>query len=404
MLRRMRNILRTKENISNKTQVFVGLSGGVDSAVSAALLKEAGYDVTGVFIRIALPGYPCSAGSDKISAMRVAAHLHIPFREIDLSKEYEKEVFRTSVREFARGRTPNPDVLCNRDIKFGAFYNYAREQGADFIATGHYAKVACERHPRKPLSKIVWPSLADRAIVGELGEPRTFLKEVFSDAACLRVSADTEKDQSYFLWMVPEEVLRHVIFPVGDLHKKDVRELANKFGLPNAARPDSQGLCFLGDIAIEDMLERELSPQQGDIISENGNVIGRHDGAVLYTLGQRHGFTLFSQTPDTQPHFVIGKNVEQNTVTVSVDRYPTGAKQTKISLTDVNLLGEVEPGKCQARYRYRQTLIDAELSIHGETAVVVLHEPQYVPIGQSLVLYRGDRCLGGGIVDTATLI
>src|SRR6266403_4900931 len=200
-------------------KVFVGLSGGVDSAVSAALLQQQGYDVTGVFIRIALPGYPCSAGEDKIEAQRVAAHLGIRFRAIDLSKEYEEEVFAYTIKEFKRGRTPNPDTLCNQKIKFGAFFNWCIKEGADLVATGHYAQTRDGK---------------------------------------LYKGADESKDQSYFLWMVPKEALEKTLFPVGNLEKARVRELAAEFNLPNAKRHDSQGLCFLSGITVEDMLMREL--------------------------------------------------------------------------------------------------------------------------------------------------
>lgn len=343
-----------------KGKVFVGLSGGVDSAVSAALLQQQGYEVVGVFIRIALPGYPCSAGVDKIDAMRVAAHLKIPFIELDLSKDYEQEVFKTAIGEFEKGRTPNPDALCNREIKFGKFYEFARAHGADFVATGHYAQI----------------------INGEL-----------------LMSADTNKDQTYFLWMVSQEVLAHVLFPVGHLHKDEVRALAAKFGLPNAKRHDSQGLCFLGDISMEDMLKQELIVASGDVLSEEGQVVGVHDGAVLYTPGERHGFRLFAHTPDTKPHFVVATDVAKNTITVSPNKFPVGVTKTHVSLRDCNWIGEVSPGEYMARFRYRQKLIPITLSIDGEKTMVILHEPHHVPLGQSLVLYVGTRCIGGGILD-----
>ncbi len=341
-------------------KVFVGLSGGVDSAVSAALLQEAGHEVTGVFIRIAIPGYPCSAGEDKIDAQRVAAHLRIPFIEIDLSKEYEQDVFKNSINEFKKGHTPNPDTLCNQKIKFGAFYKFAKENGADSVATGHYA----------------------RAVDGKLF-----------------AGLDENKDQSYFLWMVPEPVLRETLFPVGNLHKTEVRELAKKFGLPNASRKDSQGLCFLGDISIEDMLNRELTLAEGDVLDASGEFIGKHKGAATYTLGQRHGFELFEQTG--VPQYVIGKDISKNTITVSKSPFPKGVMKTKIKLAETNWIGDLDTGAYQARFRYRQKLIDAELLLTDQT--VILHEPHYVPVGQSLVLYQRERCLGGGIIESATL-
>jgi len=347
---------------SKKKKVYVGLSGGVDSAVSAALLQQQGYEVHGVFIRIALPGYPCSAGVDKIDAMRVAAHLKISFVEIDMSEEYEKEVFKTSMAEFERGRTPNPDALCNREIKFGLLYDWCMSEGADFVATGHYAQVKDGQ---------------------------------------LFAGLDESKDQSYFLWMVPSKKLEKTLFPVGGMHKVAVRALAKKFKLPNAARKDSQGLCFLGDVSIDDMLEREIEMTPGDVLDEAGQVIGAHEGVPAYALGQRHGFTLSEQTSAMAPHYVIEKDIEFNTITVSPNKFPQHAKATEVTLSETNWIGDVSSGTYQARYRYHQTLIPATLSADKKT--VTLHEPHYMPLGQSLVMYSGARCVGGGIIDEACL-
>lgn len=350
------------QNSKQKKKVFVGLSGGVDSAVSAALLQRGGYDVTGVFIRIAIEGYPCPAAEDRIEAMRVAAHLKIPFLEIDLSNEYQQRVFAYAVEEFERGRTPNPDALCNKEIKFGIFYDFARKAGADFVATGHYAQLK---------------------------------------GGNLLAGIDDTKDQSYFLWAVPQTHLEHTLFPVGGLRKRRVRTLAKEFLLPNNARPDSQGLCFLGDISITDMLMRETNPRQGNVLSENGEVIGSHKGVELYTLGQRHGFTLMNARDDVKPHYIIAKNSKENTITVSTSKFPKNASQTKISLTNTNWIGDVAPGTYHARFRYRQQLI--ECTLDKNLAEVVLHEPHYVPEGQSLVLYSHERCLGGGIIKSAVV-
>lgn len=346
-------------------KVFVGLSGGVDSATSAALLKRQGFEVVGVFIKIQIAGYPCPAARDRLEAMRVASHLGIPFIEIDLSEEYKKRVFDFSVREFARGRTPNPDTLCNREIKFGAFYDFAMEKGADFVATGHYAQVENER-----------------LLKGE----------------------DDNKDQSYFLWMVPKDHLAKTLFPVGNMTKPQVRLLAKKFKLPNSTRPDSQGLCFLGDISLTDMLSRETHPKKGEVLSEDGKVIGTHDGAVLYTLGERHGFEVHAAGPHAEPHFVIEKDIGKNTITVSKNRFPKDAKETLLTLVETNWIGEAQEGEYEARFRYRQKLIPATLQFKNNIATVTLHEPHYAPLGQSLVLYRGAVCIGGGIIDTATLL
>lgn len=345
----------------------MGISGGVDSAVSAALLQQAGYEVTGVFIKIKLSGYPCPAAQDRIEAMRVGAHLKIPFKEIDLSQEYEQAVFRLSLKDFEAGRTPNPDALCNREIKFGVFFDFARAQGADYVATGHYAQ---------------------------------------TEAGRLFVSKDANKDQSYFLWAVPEEKLRHTLFPIGHLEKKEVRALAKKFGLPNAVRPDSQGLCFLGDIGIDQLLEQEITHEPGDVLSLEGERIGTHKGVRLYTLGERHGFSLFSLPQgerDMKPHYVIAKDIAANTITVSDSPLPRNAKDTEVTITDVNWIGEVENGACEARYRYRGSLVPAMVTKNALGAQVILQKPFYIPLGQSLVLYRGSTCLGGGVISDAKI-
>ncbi|MEK7108999.1 MAG: tRNA 2-thiouridine(34) synthase MnmA, partial [Patescibacteria group bacterium] len=280
----------------------------------------------------------------------------------DLSEEYEKEIFKTSMAEFQRGRTPNPDALCNREIKFGLFFDWAISEGADFVATGHYAQ---------------------------------------TKKGCLYAGADENKDQSYFLWMVPGEKLRRTLFPVGDLQKTQVRALAKKFKLPNAGRKDSQGLCFLGDVSIDDMLRREITLVPGDVLNEEGEVVGAHEGVPAYTLGERHGFSLFKNQPDTAPHYVIEKDIEFNTITVSPDKFPKDAKATDIKLSETNWIGEVTGGRYMARYRYRQELIPATLDASKQK--VTLLEPHYVPLGQSLVLYDGARCIGGGIIDEACL-
>jgi tRNA-specific 2-thiouridylase len=345
-------------------RVFVGLSGGVDSAVSAALLKKAGHEVVGVFIRIQIQGYPCPAALDRIEAMRVAAHLGIAFIEVDLSGEYAKEVLKPSILEFEKGYTPNPDTLCNEKIKFGAFFDFCMSQGADAVATGHYAQI-------------------------QKGE--------------LYTSKDSEKDQSYFLWSVPQKALEKTLFPVGGLTKKEVRALALRFALPNAKRHDSQGLCFLGDISLEEMLRRELPLEPGVVLSQAGEVIGEHRGVALYTLGQRHGFELNRHGENTPPHYVVGKDAKANTITVSTSRFPTGTSATRVMLEHTNWIGEVESGEYKARYRYRGNLIPTELYRDDKTHAV-LEEPHYVPKGQSLVLYRGERCLGGGVIRDATLL
>ena len=217
----------------------------------------------------------------------------------------------------------------------------------------------------------------------------------------LYMGADPAKDQSYFLWAVPQEVLARVLFPIGHLHKSQVRALAKKLGLPVASRPDSQGLCFLGPISVGDMLKKELSPTPGTVVNEAGEPIGTHEGALLYTMGQRHGFVLSNLGPKALPHYVIGKDLSANTITVSENKFPANASATKLTLTDANWIGAAEDGPCMARYRYRQELIRAELDTKSNT--VVLQEPHYAPPGQSLVVYKQSQCLGGGVIQESTV-
>ena len=356
--------------------MFIGLSGGVDSGVSAALLQKEGYRVVGLFARISLAGYRCTAGEDRRDALRVATHLGIPFEEVDLSEAYRTRVFADMLAGYRRGETPNPDALCNREIKFGLLYDYVRSRGGDFFATGHYART----------------------------------ETLASGETHLLAGVDPEKDQSYFLWMVPSERLAHTLFPVGGLRKTEVRALAAEFGLPNARRKDSQGLCFLGQISIEEMLKRELRLEDGDVLDEQGKVIGRHHGAALYTVGQRHGFSVPARGANEVPHMVIATDVGRNTITVAervvgLPPLPLGegggegsgtyANATAALLRETNWIGEFETGAVSARFRYRQALIQAELRGVGE---VILSEKVALPKGQSLVLYRGERCLGGGII------
>lgn len=354
-------------NTPLKRKVFVGLSGGVDSAVSACLLRNAGYDVTGVFIRISLDGYPCTASEDRIEAIRVATHLNIPFLEVDLSKEYRQTVFEPMLKDYALGRTPNPDTLCNIKIKFGLFYDYARAHGADFVATGHYAQI---------------------------------IKT--DDIHTLTMSTDTQKDQTYFLWGVPKDHLPHILFPIGSFQKTEVRRLAKKFNLPNATRKDSQGLCFLGPISLTDLLKSEISNTQGVVLDTAGSAIGTHEGAALYTIGQRHGFTLNTHTPQTSPHFVVYKNIKDNTITVS-DSLHEAFTEVNVTIVNTNWLSKPSKlGRYKARYRYRQILFNAQLldkDSKNNTAVVRISTNNNLPLGQSLVLYQDATCLGGGIID-----
>ncbi len=359
----------------SKGKVFVGMSGGVDSSVSAALLKDEGYDVTGVFIKVWQADFlPCNWREERRDAMRAAAHLGIPFITLDLEKEYKEEVVDYMIREYGAGRIPNPDVMCNKYVKFGAFYAYAKECGADFIATGHYAR-------------------------SEKGEHGTRLL----------AGVDNEKDQSYFLWTIDQDVLAHTLFPVGDLEKKEVRALAAKFGLPNADKKDSQGLCFMGKVDMADFLKHYLKCIPGNVLDESDKVIGTHEGAMLYTIGQRKGFETQKSSEHEEPYFVVAKNVEANTITVA-HREPSNVSMvTAIALTDIHVIypGErtTDAPALTARIRYRGELFpvafEGALSEGGECVAKFPSGIEGIAAGQSVVFYQGSECVGGGVISSS---
>ena len=389
--------------LNQARKVFVGLSGGVDSSVSAALLNEADYEVTGVFIKVWSPASKqgltlgmekgrtlfglCQAADDRLDAMRVCAKLGIPFVELNLEKEYKREVVDYMIREYRAGRTPNPDVFCNRFIKFGAFYKWAMEHGADFIATGHYARIV----------------KSQKLKVKSLG---------------LFAGSDPRKDQSYFLWQIRKEQLRHILFPVGGMKKSDVRRLAKKFGLPTAEKKDSQGLCFVGKVDMKEFLSQYIKPRRGRVLGEGGEILGEHKGAFFYTLGERVAvFPRLSRSNlesekrfylgEAKPFYVISKDIRKNTLTVS-HKDSSGALlhgRKEVSIKDCNWLMEPELGKTYlARVRYRQPLQSCKLK--GESSKVVFDKAQTAAAGQSLALYlprgksRGDgeTLAGGGVI------
>ncbi len=364
--------------MKNKGTVFVGLSGGVDSSVSAALLKKQGYEVVGVFIKAWSPeGFPCTWKEDRRSAMKAAAVLDIPFKTLDLEKEYKKDVVDYMIEEYKKGRTPNPDVMCNKEIKFGHFLKWATDNGADFVATGHYAISA----PQKPNTKDL------------------------EQKYCLLEGKDKSKDQSYFLWTLTSKQLSKIIFPIGHLNKTEVRKLATKFNLPQATRKDSQGLCFLGKIDMKEFLSIYTEEiKQGDVLDIYGNKIGKHNGSILYTIGERHGFTIEKNSVENKPMYVIEKNIEKNTITVGQKGGEEEFNKTKIkkvTLDNLNITveGLTDNEELLCRLRYRQEKIKCRLSIEDKTAIVEFEDPQDpVAIGQSLVLYKGEICIGGGII------
>lgn len=348
--------------------VFVGMSGGVDSSVTAALLKERGFDVHGVFIKVWEPDwYPCTWREDRRDAMRVAAQLDIPFHTLDLEQEYKKEIVDYMVDEYRKGRVPNPDVMCNKYIKFGSFLEWALEQGADFVATGHYARLRRGNH--------------------ELGiKNYELLKGV-----------DENKDQSYFLWTLTQDQLQHVLFPMGEFEKPRVRGMAAEYGLATAEKKDSQGLCFIGEIEMREFLSHFIKPQKGVVLNERGETVGEHDGAFFFAIGQRHGFSITNTNTDSKPHYVVGKNMEKNTITISEKQTQTEYARKDVSISNENWIEKIPVSgeEYEAKIRYRGTL----QRVLYKDGVMSFEQPQNVSVGQSIVLYEGDVCLGGGIVS-----
>jgi len=338
-------------------KVFVGLSGGVDSAVSAALLQKAGADVTGVFIKGWYPpGMPCTWSEDRRDAMRAAAHLGIPFHTLDASKEYKRGVIDYLLQEYALGRTPNPDIMCNKEVKFGAFWEFAQRSGADFIATGHYA--------------------------------------IQKDGHVYR-GADEGKDQSYFLWAASKEALAHTLFPLGNIRKEETRNIARKLNLPQATKNDSQGICFLGNVSVEDFLKSELGVAVGEAKDQAGNLVGTHEGAVLATLGER--VSLSGALPG--PWYVVAKDMETNTLTVAHTVQEQPARQ-EIQLTHTHLLTtSALEDDLEAQYRYHGPRISGRLSADAQSFIPTEALPEAVAQGQSLVFYRDNELLGGGIIE-----
>ena len=351
----LKNIFKKK----NK-KVFVGLSGGVDSAVSLYLLKKQGYDVTGVFIKTWQPEYiECTWKQDRLDALRVCAQLDIPFLTFDLESEYKKYVIDYFLNEYKNNRIPNPDIFCNKYIKFGGFYNFAMQKGADFIATGHYAQIR-----------------------------DGFLYE----------SKDKNKDQSYFLYQIDKKILPKILFPIGAFNKNKVRQIAKNKKLFVAEKKDSQGICMLGDISVKDFLIRELNLQPGHVVNEQGEVMGTHFGSQLYTIGERHGFRIDKKTDHDKAFYVIRKQPEYNRIIVS-NTPPQVQKSSLIQLDQTNWLSDMRSGsKLKVRFRYRGKLFDAKL-YQKENRCELVSDAEGVVSGQSAVFYRDDgEVVGGGII------
>ncbi len=356
-----------------KTRIIVGLSGGVDSSVAALLLVEQGYEVHGVFMKnwedSFEAGY-CAAAEDLEDARAVAETLRIPLHQVNFTAEYQQRVFRYFLDEYRAGRTPNPDILCNTEIKFKAFLDHARRLGADGIATGHYVR-CIERDGRRHLLK----------------------------------GRDPGKDQSYFLHGLNQAQLSSAVFPIGDLHKVQVREQAAAAGLITHAKKDSTGICFIGERRFREFLNRYLPTQPGPIYTAEGELLGEHAGLMFHTIGQRQGLGIGGRKEGSgEPWYVAAKDIVHNTLIVAQGRDHPALFHRRLRASSLHWIAGEPPARpliCAAKIRYRQSDQPCTLETLGEHgAEVCFAEPQRaIAPGQSVVFYRGDECLGGGIID-----
>ena len=364
-----------------KTKIFVGMSGGVDSSVAALMLKNKGYDVVGVFMNCYESKDGCSK-RDSRDAATVAQKLKIPFYIWDFRKQYEKKVIEYMIDGYKKGLTPNPDVMCNKEIKFGLFLDRALKLGADYVATGHYVKKSVIRNSQSINSKITNYEL--------------------------RIAKDKNKDQSYFLWTLTDKQLKYCLFPIGDYIKSQVRKIAKTAGLITADKKDSQGVCFLGKIKLEDFLKKYIPQKKGKVLDSGGNVIGEHRGVQFYTIGQRHidaKINFPAGKKDRQPYYVAEKKKKTNTLVLAEGSENPALYKKEVELINVNLLDEKLKGKksktpVMARVRYRQPLFPASLIIHNSLFKLVFAKPvKFVAPGQSAVFYdKKGRLLGGGVI------
>lgn len=354
-----------------RKKAVVGMSGGVDSSVAALLLREQGYDVVGLFMhnwKETDEGGACTAEEDYADVRRAASLIGIPYYTVDFSRDYWENVFSHFVEEYKKGRTPNPDVLCNREIKFGAFREQAEKIGADFIATGHY----CGTLRR---------------------DGRTYLIR----------AADENKDQTYFLNQVSEEQLQNVLFPLERLTKPEVRAIAERYGFANAKKKDSTGICFVGERNFRQFLSRYIPMQKGEIRTLDGRTVGEHDGVFFYTVGQHRGFGLggVKGAGNDEPWYIVRKDVGNNILYVSQGETEELYSRRLITSEFNFITEEAEDGsEVTARIRHRQPLQKARYYKKGDDAEIVFEEKQRaVAPGQYCVLYDGNICLGGGVIE-----
>ena len=356
-------------------RIVVGMSGGVDSSVAALLLKREGHEVIGAFMNNweeKDEGGVCTSERDWADVRAVCARIGIPFYSVNFSREYYDRVFTHFLSEYRRGRTPNPDVLCNREIKFSAFLRFAEELGADKLATGHFARIGCA------------------------GGEYTLLR-----------AADENKDQTYFLYQIGQRALSMAMFPVGGLLKPQVRAIAREAGLPVSEKKDSTGVCFIGERNFKKFLSEYLPAQPGDMVTPDGKVVGRHDGLMYYTLGQRRGLGI-GGSGDGRRWFVVEKDLANNRLVVQQGEDSPLLYSSACEINELHWLSDRAPAadgaefSCQVRLRHRQPLQDAHAVVSGDMTRITFDAPQRaVTPGQAAVLYQGQVCLGGGTVERA---
>ncbi|WP_152975714.1 tRNA 2-thiouridine(34) synthase MnmA [Ferrovum sp. JA12] len=346
-------------------RVVVGMSGGVDSSVTALLLKEQGYEVVGLFMKNWEDDEQCNAREDLVDAASVADLLGIDIEAVNFSQEYRERVFHNFLTEYRAGRTPNPDILCNSEIKFKAFLDHAYSLGAQYIATGHYARVR------------------------EMNGHFQLLKGL-----------DASKDQSYFLYRLNQAQLKNTLFPVGELHKSEVRLIAKKAGLPTATKKDSTGICFIGERPFREFLQRYLPKEPGPMMTPEGKIVGEHQGLMYYTLGQRQGLGIGGAG---EPWFVADKIMNHNTlIVVQGHEHPLLLKGS-LNAADVSWVSGTPPNNdtlFSAKTRYRQQDANCRFTASQEGFTLTFSDPQWaITPGQSAVLYEQEICLGGGIIN-----
>lgn len=360
---------------NSKTRVVVGMSGGVDSSVTALILKEQGYDVIGIFMKNwddTDENGVCTATEDYKDVAKVASQIGIPYYSVNFEKEYWDRVFEYFLAEYRAGRTPNPDVMCNKEIKFKAFLDYAMDLGADYVATGHYAQVT---------------------------------RDADGTVHMLR-GVDNNKDQTYFLSQLSQAQLQKTMFPLGSMEKPQVREIAEKAGLATAKKKDSTGICFIGEKNFKEFLGHYLPAKKGQMVTLDGEVKGEHSGLMYYTIGQRQGLGIGGGGESQEPWFVVGKDLSTNTLYVGQGFHHPALYADRLEASEIHFTTEGDHPQeftCTAKFRYRQQDVPVTVRLLPDNrAEVIFQEPvRAITPGQAVVFYDGMECLGGGLIDCA---